>query len=580
MEDNSYTIRARIVAEDASGPGTTTVKKKIIEVEEQARKTSSSIMSMFGRAFAFIGGAAGFGMAARQIVGLNSEIEQARSGLAGLYTAQTGLPIAESLKIARAELAHLRKDAALGVGELGDYLTTYQGIVGVALPLGANVDQMRALTRNALAAGFAMQGERGLANAGIDVQQAMGGQVGDRTTPIVMAALRASGMSAEAFRALKPEERIDALNTAFGKFGPAVELMGKSWSAQSSTLLDNTKELVRTATLPLFEVWSEKLRAANDWMAANRDTINEVAGTVGQRLVKLWDHLIRQASTYAAIVAGAALAQPVAGLAGGARGAFGTVAEGARWGASLPGRNGFLGKLGGAAAGGIGEVLAMLPQVGTAFLGVAGPIAAVVTIVLSVVGAMREYVEVSAFVGSSIAYVVESFGSLGVAFEGLTSKGSALNLVGAALLGTLGGLAVLLGGVVRTIATIVVFLGAALVVLGETIKGLYFAATGQWDKAMESASTRVDAVTSLPEKFAAVWATGEDAAGKGKDEEGGEIPKLPVKAGGNTIIQGDVNLQVKTEVNADPARVMRAFDEGISHLAIYKRQAARVPRLT
>jgi hypothetical protein len=589
-----YVISGRIIVQDASSPGAASAQRNLEAVERKATSVGASIMGSLGKAFAFLGGTALLGGAARGMIGLNSEIEVARSGLAGLFSAQTGMPIVDAMKVARVELKGLREDAARGVGELSNYLETYQGIVGVALPLGATTAQMRELTKNTLAAGFAMQGDRGLINAPIDIQQALTGAVGDRTTPIVMAALRAAGMSAESFRALRPEERVNALNEAFQKFGPAVALMGQSWSAQSSTFTDNVKEIARLVTAPLFDRWTASLRAANTWIDEHRGTITEIAETWGARLLRIWDHLLDNARSYLTLLTAAAAVQaaPVVAsgaraVAGGAMAAGGAVRAGfagVNWrdpfglGALFGGNMG-LGSAAGAAAApaaasmGLGKLLSAASRL-------AGPVALVATGFLAIQGAMAEFPGVMAFVADAGRYVVESFGALGTAFGTLTAEGSALNLVGAALLGTFGGLGYVLGGLIRGVGALAVGLGAVLQVIGDGLKAIYYVATGNFAAASQISVT--DRLTAANEQIGAIL-FGDQSGNNGVQGEqtnaaGLTAADLAKKAGGNTYI-GTVNMNLKTEQNADPARVMIAFEEGTDKLRRFPTQAKRLPPL-
>lgn len=60
-------------------------------------------------------------------------------------------------------------------------------------------------------------------------------------------------------------------------------------------------------------------------------------------------------------------------------------------------------------------------------------------------------------------------------------------------------------------------------------------------------------------------------------EQKGTPPKL--NAARNITNIGTVNMAVKTEVNADPARVLVALEEGMDRLKKYKRAGSRLPVL-
>ena len=579
-----YTIRARIVVEDSSTAGARSAQRKLEDVERTGKRVSFSLTTMFQRAFMVIGGAGGAGYALRGILRLHTSIQEAQTGMATLLSAQTGAPILATLGQAREIVQGLRKDAAVGVGELEDYITGMQSILGPGLQAGASLDQLRELNRLTLAAGFALRGQEGLRLAPMDIAQALTRGASRIETPIVMQALAAVRMTAEEFNKLDTGGRMKVLQEAFGKFGPGVEAMGRGWNAQFSTLLDRLKELARTATEPLFGRWSDQLRRANEWLERNEGRLQVIVERWGPRLVAMWDHLIEQAGTYAAIVAGASLAQygpgalGAAGRAGGgARDTWSRVAGAAAWGANLPGRGGFFGRMAGGAAGAGGEILAILKPIGTAFSKVAGPIAVVTTLVMGLFGAMKEFAGLRAWVMQAWAYLVSSFAGLGEAFGMLTAKGSSLNLIGGLLAGTFGVLAYIIGGVVRVVASLVAVFGAMLQVVGDWARGMgevlrgNFPAAQTWFKKMGQDAFNNKA---LQDTLANLWAPtkqgAKDAAAAGTPPATGSVPHNQVNIG---------KVEIKNEVRdiKDLPILVRSFDDLIDRVSTYRRGSRRIP---
>lgn len=582
MSEPDYIVRARIVVEDTTAPASDAAQRSLRGLEVQAGRTGQSISSTIGRAFAALVGTGGIGLAVRGMVGLNSEIQTAQNGLATLFSAVGRIPIASGIRIARGELQALRRDAAAGVGELGDYLGAYQMVLTPGLNAGKSLGDIRSLVRNALAAGAALRGEEGLRFAPMDLVQAMTGQAGMRTTPIVAQALSAAGISMEKFRAGSQAQQFDDLQRAFAAFAPGVELMGRSWEAQFSTLRDNAKNLIRTVTSPLFDRWTQDLIRANDWLAKNEATIARVAGQWGQKLIAVWDHLIRQAGTYAAIVAAVHVAPGVSSVVGGmAAGRTGKLAsevwEGAKWGASLPGRGGILGQAAGGLAGGAGALWAALGPLGQVALRAAGPLAAVGVAFTSVVGAAREFPGVLADTKASVMGVITAFGSLGTALSDLTGPGSAINLIGGALLWVFGRLADAAGLVVRSLATVVEVFALVFKVIGDGLKGAYYAATGQFGKAASFAESNTGRWNAFTAAFNQIWNRMPRAEKAGELGIPGGLDGLNVP--NNNINIGTVNMNVKTEVNADPDRVLTALAEGLDRIRVFGSQARGLPAL-
>lgn len=578
--DRSYVIKAKIIAEDHSAAGATSVKRRLKEVEQEGERVGASISGAMSRMFAALAGAAGLGVAVRGVLGLHSAIQDAQGGMATLLSAQTGMGITQTLGIAKGLVNDLRKDAAVGVGELGNYVEGLQGILGPGLAAGASLQQLRELTRLSLAAGFALRGQEGLHLAPRDVRQAMTTGANQVETPIVNQALSAINVTSQAFNKLDAAKRLETLTKAFGTFGPGVALMGKSWSAQMSTMQDGVKGLIVRLTTPLFDRWSGQLAAANRWLVANADQLGVIVDRWGVKLLALWDGLIQRAEVFAALSV-AAYAAP--GLASGAGGALKTAAGGvvsaAKGWASDP-----LG-IGRSVGGALGTSAAAPPALGaswSAFVSVATravvPLALVTTGILAVGGALRQWPTLMAWIAAKGEMIATTLGKVGGAFGTLTADGSALNLVGGALVGTFGGLVTVLDLVLRGIGSLVVGLGVVLQALGEGARLLYYSVTGQGGEALNSSDRLAKVFVDGADRLKGLW-TFSDAAGAKKDDGSGDakggtgkLSKAPV-----TNINGPVKFELKVEQNADPARVMVAFEEGVDRLRRFATTARRVP---
>jgi hypothetical protein len=323
---DDYIITAKIVAQDIVSPATDSAQKKIEGIERSAERAGMSITSILSGAFAALGGSYALRQAVSWVIDLNSSIEEATFGMASLFSATTGMGIADSLGLAREQVQGLREDAAVGVGELENYLEGFQMLLAPVLQAGGTTDMVRSLTKNALAAGFALRGQEGLRLAPMDIQQALTQGLGDRTTPIAMAAVRAMGMSSEKFNALDTAKKIEVLGEAFGKFAPGVELMGKSWSAQMSTFRDGVSETVRAVTRPLFDRWSQGLQDVNKWLSASKEDLADIADRIAPKLVASWDLLAGHTKEISAALLGIGAAAGVGGFM--AAGGFGALAAG------------------------------------------------------------------------------------------------------------------------------------------------------------------------------------------------------------------------------------------------------------
>jgi hypothetical protein len=589
---DDYIIKGRIVVDDYSAPGANSATRRLDAVERRARSVGQTIAGVWTKAFAVFGGATGIGVAMRGITQLHSSIDEAQIGLAGLMTAITGTPIAQTMGLARSQVALLRKDAAAGAGELSHYVNSMQMILTPAMQAGASLAQTRDLNRNLLAAGFALRGEEGLNLAPLDVVQAMNtGVISPRTMQILGAPLQAAGLSQEKFSGMSPAQRIEALNTALKSFAPAAEAMGKTWSAQMATLKDGVRDVVRQATRPLFERWTGHLTRANEWLAKNENRLGSIVQGWGAKLLDLWDHLITKAGTYAAIVGAAALA-PHAGAIGsgvaGAAGAASSWASGFRWTpAALMTRSALRGSGGSLFAEFSGPVqagpaLAMRGLLGA--LGrLAGPLVIVTTAILAMKGAMTEYPAAFGFLRQAADVLLFSFATLGESFAMLTGKGSALNIAGGVLWGILGGLVLAVSGVVKILASLVTGLGVAFTVLGEGLKMLQAFMSGDRSAFSMAGDRMAKAMVDGQGQLSKIWLGDGSERGRTPQEildAAAEAALNGKNAPNNNInLNGPITIQAKTELNEDPARVAFVVEDVIRKLAAYPKQGRRAPTL-
>jgi len=598
MSDD-YVISARIVARDASDAGATSAERRLDRVERRGLSVGRTLQGVF----AGLAGAAGVGRLAQGIVGLHSTMQEAEAGMATLLAANQGVGINQALGTARGLVQGLTADAASGAGELGNYMQGLQSMLGPGLGLGATIEQLRELNRNALGAGFALRGQEGLSLAPMDVAQALSGQVGERTTPIVNQALRASGQTLESFRALAPERRVEALNRAFQSFAPGVELMGRSWSAQMSTLFDQSRSLARLVTRPLFDRWSEQLEAANGFLRDNRDGLEAIATRWGPRLVSMWDTLIERAGTYAQITAAAGAVH----LLGGASG-VGAIGQRLAGGATrVVSTAGAAAGAGGGIAGLFTAARAGLTPLVQAAGRLAGPLALVTLLVTGVTGAFQEYTGVAQFVMDQGAGLWESLVQLGESFASLSGEGSALNIVGAGLLGTVGALAWGLARIVDVASLAVLAVGALVRAVGHMVRFI-----GRAAGALFSDETVANVLAEEGQGLRNAFADMVDGMGRvtglgpsedfgfggmgplvGSDETSpfgngplqhpdgmpGITSPLPKEEGSKAPqnhFHGPMTVTIKAETMEDPARVATVLETVVSQL-VTSRRAARRP---
>jgi hypothetical protein len=529
----------------------------------------------FGGLLAGAGALAGLGGMVSGVISLNNELDQANAGMATLISGITGTGIADSMEIARDVVKDLRKDAAVGVGELSNYVEGFQKIMGPGLTGGASLEQMRDLTRTSLAAGFAMRGGAGLEQAPMDIVQALTGGVNDRQTPIALAALQAIGQDVSKFNDMKMKDKIDTLVEGFGKFDAGVAVMGKTWEAQSSTFIDVLKEVVRTVTRPIFETWLGKLQATNEWLSKNQDLIFRNAELIRDAVGKGWAFATENLRSYAQVLASVVALQAAGGVAGVA-GGMGKVSKGASGVAGIPaalkdplGIGSMMG-----VAGATKGVLPAFTALGNVLSKVVAPVAIVTTVVTSLFGALAEWPVLGAFLAEVSAQFMGSLAMLGASFGSLTAKGSILNMVGGVLVLAFSGLIMLFTWVVQGVTALVLALGGLAQVLGAVVTAIGQALMGDFKGAWDTLKG-IGGIAS--ETFDSMKKITDDLLQPPKEpnlEPPGESKDL-AKNKSVTNINGPVSIVVRAETMEDPARVAFSMETVFSALSRNPTQARR-----
>jgi hypothetical protein len=631
----SFKIVGRIVIDDGTAPGVAQATQRVESVAEAARQTGAragaalsrgisggfsgvttaasqlsaafgDIMGSFGRGVAAGGLAAfGFASAAGGIIEMHSEMDTLKAGMASLFSVQLKLPWEDAMVRSQGLMKGLAADAANGVGELSDYSAAAARILSFANQAGKGENDIRDLTRNALAAGMALRGDEGMKMAGMDVTQALSGNVSDQETPIVAAALAAAGVSQKAFAKLDVTSRFETLNRAFSLFGAGVAHMGQGWDAQLSTFRDQLKFVVGLATRPIYDAWLERLRGATSWMAAHGEQLGRVADLVGSRLLGAWQGV-------------EAVVERVLGRVGGLEGMLGAVervasGEGPGWMRGLASGGGMLATFG-ALLGGVGKVGGLAEAVGGAAglgggggataaagglgigvlaegLALLAPLAMTVGgWFLALSGAMGEFPAVTGFVMTGVDALQERFWPLVEAFGRLNQEGSILNRVGAVLLGVIGVGLHAVSWMMVTGTAVIDLAGRVFLALGRGVDWLFLTLWQSLDYMFTKARDWATQLGLIDEVFPHMGMTGwEDPASRewrpAFDMQGAEAVPAPaeakappVAAKGNVTFTGPVHVEVKAERMDDPDRVAVAFDELLRRADRSRLQARRSVR--
>ena len=254
-------------------------------------RTLNSTVNQVTRSFLLIVAVRGVHRLTRAVLGLNAEVQNAELSIGAAFSAFTGTQMATSMSVARAELRKLRQDAAKLPGELSDYIRTYNQITGAVLGAGGDQHDIRDLTRLGIVGATAVNPLTGMRNIGFDITQALTSGANQRTTRDLVLLLNTVGMTVEEFNKLAKPERMQAIFTALNAYATAAEEMGKTWTAQTSTLKDNFNEITRQTTRPLFDRLTEDLIQVNALIERNGEATQGWADLVAGNLLAAYTRL-------------------------------------------------------------------------------------------------------------------------------------------------------------------------------------------------------------------------------------------------------------------------------------------------
>lgn len=562
-----YIIRADIVfGGGTGGPGIPAANKQLGLLESRA----SGLGSMLASALAGLG----VGAALRGLIGMNSELENAQSGMASLFSAFNGTSFDTSLVRAKALISGLRTDAAMGAGEMQTYVDTFQQLLGAT---GGQIgdDGLRVLTRNATTAGFAMRGNPGMELMRVDLLQALSSGIEQKQTPLIATAMRTINMGAAEFNKLDMASKVVALNKGLANFEPGAKAMARGWDAQMSTLKDGIKSILIDVSHPLFERWSEQLIDVNDWLTSNKEQISDIATHWGVQLVGVWDTMIERAHVLGPLITAMGAAKIGAGLMPMISGVGGALGIGGGAGAA-----------GGAATGVLGALGAALTPLVVPVLAVTGVTIALTAAAYGAYKALDKWPYLLTDVQAALSVVATDFSRLASLLMRLDGLSGSLDT---------------LGWAVWKVALFSVYALDAMVKFGigfTYIMEIFTSEFSSWwrllghlaagnlgkaDAEISSQNAHVKALVLGGLRDTGLMAPGEkrwDEFGPLWQEQGPNLPPAtpPPATPPDNYFNGPITINAKTEINEDPARVAMAIEEVLTHLDRYRRQPKRLIR--
>ncbi len=234
------------------------------------------------------------------VTNLNAQARETAIGIAGMLQAGGAVgSFEEGMGRAGAVLTQIRRDADALPGEAQDFVNVFRTALPSVLDAGVSsaLDASR-FTNQFGAVAVAFQVDSG--QAGRDLRQLMQGRAG---ADVAMWNNLQSliGKSAKEFNHLTAPARLAALQSAVGRYSDMISAYGGTFGTALSTVESKAKDLLRTASAPLYESATRHLQELGGWMTVHGPQFEAQVQRWGQRGADAFDHIYergRHAITY------------------------------------------------------------------------------------------------------------------------------------------------------------------------------------------------------------------------------------------------------------------------------------------
>lgn len=255
-------------------------------------ESAGAVALSFGK----MGAALGVAGVTYGVASLNKELEATQLSLAAIFTARDqSSGITAGLDDAGKMMKEMRRDAAELPGEFSDLVGIFKTISVPGFNAGMDKTKLKDMAKNTMAVSAVMGVPMDM--AGREMGMLLGGRAGSHN--VLGTRL---GFTAENFNKLDEGHRVAAITAELKKWEPVIELYKHSFEGISSTLVDNAKQFLGAATLPLFEKVKTTMSSINDWFDANQGKVGDWALYLSNELVGAWSKATEMALEWGPII--------------------------------------------------------------------------------------------------------------------------------------------------------------------------------------------------------------------------------------------------------------------------------------
>ncbi len=224
------------------------------------------------------------GFIADGITGINSTLEGAQIGFAGVFQATGAVgDFTSAMEASSSLIERMRKDAAVLPGTFEDLVKITQTMSLPSMALGMSAGHMERLAAKTMAFGIGVT-KLDAGTTGREMAHVLEGSAQGRmplANLITKAAATRGIKEIASIKAMndtfknKPSEGIKAVERVLDGFKDATEAYGHSWDAIWSTAKNNLQTIQQMVTFGIFEDLKKALEEVNNWFSGSAMTVQD-----------------------------------------------------------------------------------------------------------------------------------------------------------------------------------------------------------------------------------------------------------------------------------------------------------------
>lgn len=279
-----YDVRVRYGVDNRAGRAVDGLVKDTRQLGNEVKRTTG----LFGKLGTAVVGAFGVRMAGKALIGFNSTVEDTKNQIAGMLSLTRKTDLVDQLKHADRLFGNLQKRANTLPGTTMEYARMAGMLTQPIINAGLTMKDLEDLTVSAVVGAKALGVEWEVAAR--DIDQAIRGQFKsvDVFTGKMLGSIGYTGEEGRAkFNSLDKDKRASELQRAMNQkqIQQLAAAQGATFSGALSTLQDTAQQFFGKVGKPLFGKITAELKDWNKWINANGDRLEDIARTVGDKLV-------------------------------------------------------------------------------------------------------------------------------------------------------------------------------------------------------------------------------------------------------------------------------------------------------